>query len=665
MDRDISSLDGFLRRRLGSLSTTDAALDPKKLQWFREINARAVTRVFEKLERHGQAENPSYCSLQARWLALQSAWETQFASTAAAARSGLILAEDAVWVSSDRTAVGAILSADSQGITPLHLAVIGGHTQAASSMIDSLRAAGGALAGMNVMGDVLTIALRSQNDDMVHCVLRRGCVDFRRRSQCRGEIALHVAVQLGRLDYAALIVEAMRKQGASLDVPDNSRGWTPLFFACADGDAGIVRLLIEAGSSQRQQDHLGWTAKEVAAFRGHLAIAALFEGSDICSRTTGGPANTLPHNRKASAGTVRCGDDQKIIIASLGTTRGDQAVTALDLSFCSSAHAPGKFKAASFVLEVSVTGVSERRRVPLPILDDQINDPFVFIVPNTAEPCLVFDVIRLTDVLGKEVLAASGTALLGSNRRQFGTCRQSLVREHTVPMLDKDTMRMAGVLTFTPLVVSPFPHLQIPRPNIGLIRAPSAPPLLVGHRGAGQNDGGRDHLQIGENTVGSFLSAIKLGASFVEFDIQITRDLQAVAFHDFSLSESGTDVPIHDVTLDQFLYASNAQSPHGNPLSVLGTAHAREESGRSRSRSLGRQFEAGAIQVQDRIRHTVDFKLKGFKPNTRGDFIQDSFATFKEILVGLPQDIGCDIEISASPSSCCRQGRAEGVGNLR
>ena len=96
------------------------------------------------------------------------------------------------------------------------------------------------------------------------------------------------------------------------------------------------------------------------------------------------------------------------------------------------------------------------------------------------------------------------------------------------------------------------------------------------------------------------------------------------------------------------MHASNIQSPHGNPLSVLGTARSRGEAGmgRPRSRSLGRQFEAGAIQIRDRMKYTVDFKNKVFKPNTRGDFIQDSFATLKEILVELPEDIGCDIEIS-------------------
>lgn len=67
---------------------------------------------------------------------------------------------------------------------------------------------------------------------------------------------------------------------------------------------------------------------------------------------------------------------------------------------------------------------------------------------------------------------------------------------------------------------------------------------------------------------------------------------------------------------------------------------------RHRSRSVGGNFEAGAIQIQDRMKHTVDFKDKGFKPNTRGSFIQDSLATLEELLTAVPEKLGFDIEIS-------------------
>jgi glycerophosphodiester phosphodiesterase len=46
------------------------------------------------------------------------------------------------------------------------------------------------------------------------------------------------------------------------------------------------------------------------------------------------------------------------------------------------------------------------------------------------------------------------------------------------------------------------------------------------------------------------------------------------------------------------------------------------------------------------MKYTVDFMKRGFKPNTRGDFIQDSFATLEELLVELPKSISFDVEIS-------------------
>ncbi|KAK3935169.1 Glycerophosphoryl diester phosphodiesterase family-domain-containing protein [Diplogelasinospora grovesii] len=542
-----------------------------------------------------------------------------------------------------QAAVRTILSADDEALTPLHHAVVGNHALTAAYLIDFIiarNAAGEESAARTIMGDLLHIALRNQNDQIVRCLLQ-GRADLSRLS-CRGETALHVAAQLGRLDYTALVLKAMSEEAAELDVPDSSRGWTPLFIACADGHYAIVELLLKAGLSQQRTDHLGWTAKEHAVFKGHLAVAELFRTSDMRD-LTGGPASVSMSKTKHAS--VHCGKDEKIVIATLGTARKDRVVAGVDLSYCSSVHAPGTYEGLSFALEVSALGTkSEPRRVRLPILDDQINGPFVFPIPGAMEPQLVFKVIRLTGRPGEEILVGSGTALIESNSHQFGAGRQSLIREQTIPILDKDTMAVSGTVTFTFLVAKPFPHLQTLRP-VGLSGKASEAPLLVGHRGAGQNSKTHDYLQLGENTVESFLSAAKLGASFVEFDVQVTRDLEAVAFHDFSLSESGTDVAIHDLTLDQFLHASNIQSPHGNPLSVLGKVHSRAEPGRPRSRSLGRQFEAGAIQIRDRMKHTVDFKQKGFKPNTRGDFIQDSFATLREILLELPRDIGCDIEI--------------------
>ena len=78
----------------------------------------------------------------------------------------------------------------------------------------------------------------------------------------------------------------------------------------------------------------------------------------------------------------------------------------------------------------------------------------------------------------------------------------------------------------------------------------------------------------------------------------------------------------------------------------LRTSRPEPNLGQRRSQSLTRKLERGAEEVRDRMKYTVDFTKKGFKPNTRGDFIQDSFATLEELLVGLPKSISFDIEIS-------------------
>ncbi|KAK8186702.1 Glycerophosphoryl diester phosphodiesterase family-domain-containing protein [Phyllosticta citribraziliensis] len=163
--------------------------------------------------------------------------------------------------------------------------------------------------------------------------------------------------------------------------------------------------------------------------------------------------------------------------------------------------------------------------------------------------------------------------------------------------------------------------------------------------GNGQNHGNEKYLQLGENTIGSFLSAAKHGATHVEFGRSASPP------HEFGLtwsSESGTDIPIHDLTYQQFMYASNVQSPRGDPLSMLGKVQSPHETpplARSRARSLTGDEEKGAKEVQDRMQFTVDYQAKGFKPNTRGHFIQDTFATLEEALLEVPEDVGFNIEI--------------------
>lgn len=131
-------------------------------------------------------------------------------------------------------------------------------------------------------------------------------------------------------------------------------------------------------------------------------------------------------------------------------------------------------------------------------------------------------------------------------------------------------------------------------------------------------------------------------------DLQLTRDLEAVIFHDFSLSELGADVPIHDVTLAQYKHVSSLQGPQQAAIAVLtgGVEAAIEPRQRQRTFSTGEESVLRSSQLKERLLYTVDFQNKGFKPNTRGHSIQDTLATLDELLVELPEDIGFNIEMS-------------------
>lgn len=153
-------------------------------------------------------------------------------------------------------------------------------------------------------------------------------------------------------------------------------------------------------------------------------------------------------------------------------------------------------------------------------------------------------------------------------------------------------------------------------------------------------------LQLGENTIQSFITAANLGASYVEFDVQMTKDHVPVIYHDFLVSETGADVPVHTLTLEQFLALSDTPKPSrpSSPMIANGRTDRTVVDRRvQRSYSVGAPFTED--KTRDRLKHTRDFKIKGFKGNTRGDVIQSQFTTLEEMFRTIPEDVGFNIEM--------------------
>lgn len=88
--------------------------------------------------------------------------------------------------------------------------------------------------------------------------------------------------------------------------------------------------------------------------------------------------------------------------------------------------------------------------------------------------------------------------------------------------------------------------------------------LDVGHRGAGGSFNGdiKQCAEVRENTIASLKSAASHGADFVEFDVQLSRDLIPVLYHDFYVAiamrrkkqvtaEEMIQLPVKDLSLEQ------------------------------------------------------------------------------------------------------------------
>ncbi|KAJ2721729.1 Glycerophosphocholine phosphodiesterase [Coemansia sp. Benny D115] len=149
--------------------------------------------------------------------------------------------------------------------------------------------------------------------------------------------------------------------------------------------------------------------------------------------------------------------------------------------------------------------------------------------------------------------------------------------------------------------------------------------LVYGHRGSGMNVAPivtPRRLQLGENTVLSMEKAVRDGVAAVEFDVQVTRDLVPVIYHDWIVAETGLDIPVSLLTLSQF----QACNPRNRPIASSRTCEDLPLAG-STARVAGG--------------HECLPMIVANSENT----VQAPLATLQELFDALPGDVGFDIEV--------------------
>jgi glycerophosphodiester phosphodiesterase len=482
-----------------------------------------------------------------------------------------------------------------------------------------------------------------------------------------GETVMHAAARLGDVESIEELLKPNDLQNVNLILAEKTYGWTPIFVAAVEGHLEAVKVLARVTSALDTVDLSGWTAMEHAVFRGHIACGralvpacppgplSVFEG--VRPRLT--PRNSTNGNtaqdssRDATNGKIepiktfghRYLKDKCMIIVTLGSTDSRRVRSPIQLDKVPIAEASSTRLDTALTLVVSAKNAEgDAICFDLPMNDAPSTEPMLFTATDPDKVQLLFDIVPTYSTRGAKLGRA--VALLSSIKTKVGSKKASLWGAVTVPIVGSETLSVIGTLEFEFSIVTPFTHPQMNIEKESTYWKSLMTTRVIGHRGLGKNQPDRKSLQLGENTVQSFVAAANLGASYVEFDVQLTKDLVPVIYHDFLVSQTGIDAPVHSLTLEQFMSTSQAErqtsdSRNRSRVHSPDSSETRTLKDRGRSRSLNSQEIFSNIE---RMKHTRDFKLKGFKGNQRGHSVQDDFSTLAQVFQKVPKNVGFNIE---------------------
>lgn len=411
-----------------------------------------------------------------------------------------------------------ILMQDLEGYTPLHLSVIGGHTAVTRILLEFCKLNGGTdkmedLQNLNTaLGASLAIALRSNFTEIVE-LLSGNSVNINYQGKW-GETALYIAAQSGREDFVKPIIEALSNEKANIDVAETVYGRSPLLIASVEGHLPIVKLLLDAGADAGICDHLGWTAKEHAAFRGHMMVAetlgranapapASIPGSARSNTEAGasylrshydlqnGERNTSSSFHLPQRHDTSTNSSESQIFVNLGSFDTRKHVIPVDLSpYLSPDAGPPRLETGFSVRIQAVGGSGLSHEIQLPVLEDTTNEPLLFSATDPSEVKLEFNIFHTStstdrgSVQRDAVLIGSGVAILKNLKQGLKSKRETLIRDYAIPILGRETLKFIGSVSFSFMIVTPFPRLVDTSTRSHELLRGEGPTKVIGHRGS-------------------------------------------------------------------------------------------------------------------------------------------------------------------------------------
>jgi glycerophosphodiester phosphodiesterase len=299
-----------------------------------------------------------------------------------------------------------------------------------------------------------------------------------------------------------------------------------------EGHTECVEVLIQAGANPNVLDNSGWNPHIHAVFRGHshsavkdiLRPLTIFEEHNPSATIS--PKSKSKLNASAFAYGHKYLRDQSMIIVTLGNTDTRKCVNPVELYNT-------QISSLSVVPSTSISLVVDAKNVtgePV-IVDLPVNtlaiDPIIFTSSNIDDVIMMFDIIPTHSTYSvystsrtKKQLIGRATVLLSSVKTSSGPHSNSLIGSVTVPILGVNTLEVIGRVVFEFLVIKTFKHENLAVDSKRTYWK-SVTTKVIGHRGLGMNRAETPGcLQLGENTLISFITAASLGAEYIEFGKQ-------------------------------------------------------------------------------------------------------------------------------------------------
>ncbi|KAJ1969356.1 Glycerophosphocholine phosphodiesterase [Dispira parvispora] len=424
----------------------------------------------------------------------------------------------------------------------------------------------------SLLNTPLTVACKLGYAELVSLLLSRGANI--NTTDDDEESPLHLAARGGHTEVLRVLLNHQSREHPDgpvvhLNAVEKYYKWTPLCLAAIEGHLDCVELLLKAGADPNILDNAGWNAHEWAAYRGHCQIIEILRPlsrrpADTLGRTrnrTPSPSSrtTRPEEANVSFIERKYGHtylrNQALLVITLGSNDTSDQTLPVQLrdDFFELIRANGS-PTTAVSLAVSVgSALGEPVVVELPLRESRSVEPLQFLCSLDKGAEVQFDLVPTFGEQGELLGRGSFTVPVGEAPSRILTSAAG-GQKVEITVLSTPKLENLGYIRAEYLLIKPFSHPGMtidPRSTYWK----SLTTKVIGHRGLGMNrdTAGGSHLQVGENTVLSFVTAANLGAEYVEFDVQLTKDMAPVIYHDWTVTETGVDVPVHALTEAQFL----------------------------------------------------------------------------------------------------------------